>query len=328
MIEEPTVFVLGAGAGFAYDLPLGEDLNRQIIDHIRSGGVEKDSAVAHLGADVVRRANTLADFLKESRVSIDDFLASNEDYLELGKFLITRIIARAEDPEKLRARAEDPEKLKAGRAGDWLGALWNLLRTPRPDALSSNRVYFITFNYDRSLEAGLMGMATSLYLRHSREELLQFLEPKIVHVHGKLGKLPWERGQLPERSYQPCNDAQVAFACSRHIVTVSEVHRQTEGYALAQEWLSRARHIHFLGFGYHAANLRRLRPETWSTGVSVAGTWHELPPARKSELEGAVGQQELGRPIRLHDSYEYMQAYIRNIRRSGAVFFEETVRAS
>lgn len=86
----------------------------------------------------------------------------------------------------------------------------------------------------------------------------------IVHVHGSLGPLPWQ--DTYGRTYStinipknPIDAAKLIVPASKRILIVSEEEKSTNEFNRAFDCLKSADRIYFLGFGFHVANLRKLR---------------------------------------------------------------------
>jgi len=114
----------------------------------------------------------------------------------------------------------------------------------------------------------------------------------IVHVHGKLGLLPWEGGEssLLVPYGKELSDSQIRVA-SRCINIVCE--RETdEQCKKAREHLQGASRVYFLGFGYSRTNLEHIATECH--GASVAGT--RLGMTNKEVARAGVDIEQLFEP--------------------------------
>ncbi len=87
MIETPTVLVLGAGASYDYDFPLGQQLKKKI-----QGSLSSNTSIRNLLRDVGYDPDyqrTFSRHLSESaHESIDAFLEFRPDYINVGKAAI------------------------------------------------------------------------------------------------------------------------------------------------------------------------------------------------------------------------------------------------
>jgi hypothetical protein len=139
LIPRPTVLILGAGASHPYGYPLGEGLVQQIIrltgprgdlhSHLSSNPLLEEFHSRLAGSDVT---------------SIDDFLESNRDLAELGKLGIAAALT-------VWGPAHD---YPPTTGQNWYRYLWGRLHegAATTGQFRSNRVRFVTYNYDRSLE--------------------------------------------------------------------------------------------------------------------------------------------------------------------------------
>jgi hypothetical protein len=82
----------------------------------------------------------------------------------------------------------------------------------------------------------------------------------IIHVHGRLGLLPWQHGT--GRDYIPRPDLlkpEVIKSISEQIVVISKDEDTSPEFDHAFNLMKDAERIYFVGFGYHDMNLRRLK---------------------------------------------------------------------
>ena len=89
-------------------------------------------------------------FKKSSIPSIDQFLALNPNFQNVGKIAIATAMLKYEKESRFREDIDDPSK-------DWYRLLYEKMiegfSSPNfLEALGDNKVSFMTFNYDRSLE--------------------------------------------------------------------------------------------------------------------------------------------------------------------------------
>ena len=108
--------------------------------------------------------------------SIDMFIASRTDHADVAKAAIALTIAKYERNEEL---------FFADLKDDWFRYLWRFLHDPNGERLPKNRVSFVTFNYDRTLEHAL---ANAIKYAKSVEHVTSESLPEIVHVYGSLCK--------------------------------------------------------------------------------------------------------------------------------------------
>lgn len=106
MFSKPTVFVVGAGAGYDYNMPLGSGLKEKIAAKLRSGDETMVNALypvfsdgpRHYFKEYTNTKNFIAGNM-ELAESIDNFLhthSANEKLVAIGKVAIAACILDAE----------------------------------------------------------------------------------------------------------------------------------------------------------------------------------------------------------------------------------------
>jgi hypothetical protein len=179
-----TVFVLGAGASQPYGLPLGGELYNLVLSEFKQGGPNR----AHLTNTTPHNETDIDDFIAALRhsglYSVDAFLERRPEFMDIGKSATAVLLVQKENREALW-----------GGADNWLQYLYNRMIGSSLDEFTRNQVSFVTFNYDRTVE---MFLATSLAnaFGKSIEEVAPVLnEIPIIHLHGRLGYLPWQNAE-------------------------------------------------------------------------------------------------------------------------------------
>ena len=182
MITEDTLFILGAGASYPYGYPTGKELRNLICkefpnDYGRLLGGHKTPHSDDID-DGIQIAKDFADtFFKSTTPSIDLFLARNHNFSELGRKAIALSIWKAEINSVFREDVVDQNQ-------DWHSYLYHRMTDTLTDPhsykqIGDNKISFITFNYDRSLEFllydSLINSFTSIpRTRPPRGDLLPF----------------------------------------------------------------------------------------------------------------------------------------------------------
>jgi hypothetical protein len=256
MITKPTVLILGAGASSVYGFPTGEKLVSNIIFNLRP--LLKNETRVGVNVDWVPflidnfeiNEEDIYDFqekLDYARISVDAFLEYSNEFLEVGKLAIALSLISNEKNKKL---------FNADK--NWLDYLRIELDAPF-DVFGENKLSIITFNYDRSIEQYLFTVLKNTYGRSNAECVEQLSKIPIIHVHGKLGSLPWQEknGRPYENKITPEN---IKLA-SDQIIIISESNEDSKEFRQAFELLKNADEgkIYFLGFGFNPVNLRRLK---------------------------------------------------------------------
>ena len=214
MIRVHTGFVLGAGASMHLGYPSGYTLKSKVLDQLRDRSSHQRLALEGLGFDEDLITGFVTDLDNSSRASVDAFLEFREVFMDVGKAAIAACLI----PYELAGNLFHPAK----PAEDWYQRLASHLTDGTSQEFEQNQVSFITFNYDRSLESYLHTDLRSSYglTEEAATELLGTLS--FVHVHGLLGRLPWEDSTAPARPYED-------------LVNVDTVRAATEGIRVLHE---------------------------------------------------------------------------------------------
>jgi hypothetical protein len=186
LITKKTVFVLGAGASEPYGLPVGRALYQSVLDHCAVRG----SGRAHILETTPFTERHIAEFLGELKyfglASVDAFLEKQPDFLEVGKAAIaSRLIVK-----------ENSDELWAVKDSNWMMYLYGFMFADTIEQFADNKISFITFNYDRSLEHFLSISLSKTYRRSVKECAAVFDRIPIIHLHGRLGALPLARPEI------------------------------------------------------------------------------------------------------------------------------------
>jgi hypothetical protein len=289
MITEPTVFILGAGASKPYGYPTGAELRRFICNNFISY-LAKSSFSDHPQVDPQKRSKyeTKAQELTEtfrssSNPSIDIFLSRNKQYSYIGKMAIACGIFHEEKDNKEKFR----EKVDANV--DWYTYLYHrmtetLIEHDDFKNFSKNKINFITFNYDRSLEHFFYESFTNTFTQipydtFSVDELLPF---EILHIFGQLVQLPWQDKGGIEYGYS--GKVNLEELCD-NIKIIYEKNDNPDILKTVKSLLSNAKQIFFLGFGYHNENLNILNiPDVFREGQTIYGTALNSTAKQKKDI--------------------------------------------
>lgn len=257
-------------------------------------------AGAKLGWEKVRsECDDLIHRLKTVRpLVIDYFLAWNETLRPIGKFMIAAAILECE-AIWLRERANQnrrlifdnqPIKPSEGRLvditkyhDDWYRfVVHKLLYMCRKSAdLLDNKVRFITFNYDASLEYHLFRALTSIEFLE-RDHIVDLLtQDRIVHVYGSVhAEIPTEKEaiELPvaqdlgkyflvpdnpnfAKEFDPRKILlDRCLTAAQNLRTIDPHDKDENGMALeqARQWITDAGTVYILGYGFDPNNSRRV----------------------------------------------------------------------
>ena len=280
MIEKPTVLILGAGASMPYGFPSGEELMLEILEEIRpNSGKELFRVLLGFGF----KPNDIDDFytgLKHSRkFSVDEFLERRPEFMKIGKIAITLTLSTYEKKDELFEQKSDK---------DWYRYLWVKLSDTTFEDFDKNQLSIITFNYDRSIEHFLFSTMRALYKKSRQDCEKKLKKIPIIHVHGRLGALPWQGKN--GRSYNHKINLDEVVKISGQIKIMKEQDDSPREFEEAVRILNSAELICPLGFGYNPRNLQRLKAkETFKIRKSVYGTTLGFGVAEKMLIRDTWG---------------------------------------
>ncbi len=271
MIEKPTVLVLGAGASFDYGFPTGRGLLLNVCEEIldrtktrrdvRVPATQLQRSLIECGFSL-EQMDSFANKLRASnQPSVDEFVADQPDYMDIGKASIASVILVLERERNLN-RTSDMR---------WFEYLFQRMKVGHgPKKFTKNNLSVVTFNYDRSFEMLLWDSITSSYPISNSEHLNLFNIIPIVHVYGSLGSLPFQSKE--GISYGSQLDATTVRQCMDNIQII-ERGKQTIAQHEVGDELYDAKRICFLGFGYNQTNMSLLRiHRVWRKFVSRQNT--------------------------------------------------------
>jgi hypothetical protein len=248
VIETKTVFVLGAGASEPYGLPLGSALYERVIRDFSTNSQIR-SEFSNTTPFNQRHVDDFIKALKFSGLtSVDAFLEKREEFVDIGKAIMAIELLKCENHEALWVAEEN-----------WLQYLYARLTTKTLEEFKSNAVAFITYNYDRTLENFLHTSLMNSYGKDEEECKVALSRIGIIHLHGRLGYLPWQGDKNVIPFAQNAMTPQIIEMCQREIRIVHEnIEDRNVEFNVARRLLSDARRIFFLGFGYAPQNVDRL----------------------------------------------------------------------
>lgn len=257
MITKPIVFVLGAGTSMPYNFPSGKQLVQTIVEIIQRLSIVDPIFKIVLERHYSRESiDSFAEaFFLSNQPSIDAFLEHRPEFADIGKLLIALVILKTELDTDLFGFNN--------RERGCYQYLFSKLNT-NWDEFPKNKVGFVTFNYDRSLEHFLFTSLKNTYGKEDNNCARQLDHIPIIHVHGSLGKLPWQSedgvsygANLRDGlSVDNTTVERIRFA-SKQIKIVAE-NQSSQEFQKAFELICQAEKIYFLGFSYHQANMTRL----------------------------------------------------------------------
>jgi hypothetical protein len=285
MITKNCVFVIGAGASHVYGFSLGTELKNSVINLLASPG-----KLLPLKFDKNQIDSFRESLIRSGSPSVDAFLEKRSDFVNIGKFVMSKIIADQENIGRLFDNGQwgqasnIPHDYRIN--GDWLIYLNSLMETDFEN-FRNNNVQFITYNYDRVIETYFFETLKNSFGK-SDEEVAQVVNSfKIIHVHGQLGYLPWQIAEeTKKRAFgtsgktreELIKDIEIAAS---EIKIIHEADSDSPEYIKAREILKNAKSILFLGFGYSPRNIERLKLDTQRKNV-----WGTFKGFTRAEIEG------------------------------------------
>lgn len=249
MITRKTVLVLGAGASMPYNMPSGFNL----LSEICSYGKPPSRLKQMLDAWVIPTADFRSFALSLERsglLSIDTFLGRRLDLARLGKLAITYVITQREAIETVTRLQNDD---------DWYRYLWHRMVTDAESAadVSRNTVRFVTFNYDRSLEAFLYHATRDTFGVQPTQAMEVVNGLPIKHAYGSVGPFhPVLAGRM--RPYEVVEDARIVALAAEDIRVIPESRSSDDEFQEIRRWFDWADDVCFLGFGFDELNVERL----------------------------------------------------------------------
>lgn len=250
MIETKTVFVLGAGASKPYGLPSGAELRNNICKSAYFDSPTMVALASECGVNKQEYMDFSTAFLRSSQLSIDTFLAKRPDFAEIGKLAIAYELCRLESPSRIFDVNNDDH---------WYTALWAAMERDihQHTGLRNNRIRFVTFNYDRSLEFFLHEATKHTFNLSDEDAMGAWQHLPILHVYGSLGDFH----PIPSENTRPYAEsvngtALKLSASALHVIP--EARQKDKNFEMVREWFEWAERICFLGFGFDALNMERL----------------------------------------------------------------------
>jgi hypothetical protein len=297
VFSAPTVFILGAGASWHYGYPTGEGLVKKVIEKAEvAAAFFKWSAengngnVPNLllettenGLDLGARWTTLHDQCERLKrglqqvnpLVIDYYLGWNADVQEIGRVLIAWVILECESQSR---DVNINHKVIAGRRellsesrDDWCRFIIHQLaiHCETSNDLFRNKISFVTFNYDVSLEVALKNGLQHIRM-FDKSDVDKFLDgSRIVHIYGKVRDIKSGRAQVKWSNTNPshssridfCELLNVVYSASQGIRVIDPHDKGANPHdlSIAQTQINNARRVFILGYGFDEHNSERLR---------------------------------------------------------------------
>jgi hypothetical protein len=285
LLNERTLFVLGAGASVDFGMPLGDRLSTTIANKVDikfDRGLERPSgdpdimealrAIAkreEVDPNLYRAAGcSIASGIGYSR-SIDGYLSAHDDnkYVKVcAKLAIVQSILESErgsdlsvDQSRANATFKDYEKVM----GSWLNDFMYLLSSGVAKGKNLDRIFdflvIVNFNYDRLIEQFFWYALKDLFqISESDAAELVRNKLKILRPYGKVGELPMGGTGVPFGARLQTSQLE---AISNDIRTFNEQIEDEELLAAVHEEVEKCDRVVFLGFHFHKQNMDFLTPK-------------------------------------------------------------------
>lgn len=258
-----------------YGLPSGAQLR---VDICRAEGSDTHRDLVEQAFRIpANEVSAMASAFRRSSVnSIDSFLARRPEYTKIGKALIAaHLCAREKFAELFYTQGTDDH---------WYQYLWNSLieNAANAEEFAQNQVRFISFNYDRSLEAFLHDSFKNTYgIFDDATAEKGWRHLLISHVYGQLGAFGISNDEEKGiRAYSVDTTAGSLRTAAKGIRVIPEDRHDSEEFLRARDWFGWARYVYILGFGFDGLNCTRLAfPEVLKGKVTLGG---KLPYVRAS----------------------------------------------
>jgi len=280
-LAKNTIYVVGAGASYELDLPVGnklkDDISRILFmrfeyGSFKDGNYDLYQAIRHHTGNNNDEINL---YLKECRhisdniplaISIDNFIDSergNDKLALCGKMAIVDAIISAEKKSKLYF---DKHKSRASIDFPSLENTWylpffrTLTENCRADDLPQrfSTITLVIFNYDRCIEHFLI-YALMRYYRLPENEAAEIIRNlKIIHPYGTVGALPWQdQASSTHIDYGGDIQAYQLITYAERIRTFTEGAHSEQMDQLKSNMANTERLV-FLGFAFHRLNMELL----------------------------------------------------------------------
>jgi hypothetical protein len=260
MITKRMCLVLGAGASAPYGFPTGSELMQQSKQM-----PDEWWTLAHelLGTTKDTHDEFIRELDQSGAESLDEFAGKHPHYKDYAKALIAYRIGDCERQGRI---------LKTERSIDWLNFLVRrLVDGPTLSELANVELSFVTFNFDRSLEEGLLLRLSSTYRNAGeldaaiRTRVVDAISKwKIIHVHGDLGELREFASGGEGRTYEKHAAPQAIQLAMQRIILLNDAQEASPEFQSARLLIRDAQFVLFLGFGFHRLNCTRVIPEKWT----------------------------------------------------------------
>jgi hypothetical protein len=311
MFKQRTLFIVGAGASYEADLPVGIGLAKEIANLLLTcddripdlpgsqllrllyDKIPQRENVFHRAAVAIREGVVLTD-------SIDDFLNrhSNDAAIQLlGKAAIVRIILAAESQSKFVHNRSGLGFNLEEIENTWFVKFFRMLgsEVSKENVASIfDNVAFVVFNYDRCLEFFLYHALQRVYRISGNEARAIVGKCHIIHPYGKVAPLDFQGSDgVPFGDTHDWDFVTLAQGVSTYTERIDDAKMLNN----ISEEMSAARQIVFLGFGYNRPNMELLTGKAKATSKPVFGTALKLSGPSTELVRHQIGQMFTPRAV-------------------------------
>ncbi|MFP9137240.1 SIR2 family protein [Devosia sp. XGJD_8] len=284
MFKDSTVFIVGAGASYEFDMPLGAHLAKTISSNLewlsrdveiygRLRDKQTNSLIQHYAQtlpreqqDEVYQAARLIHEGIDHAMSIDAFIDMHADKPlvgAVGKLQIALEILRAENNSKLALPRSSLGGFDWEMTKDsWLRVFSEiLLEKSKSSAIDSiaEDLTIICFNYDRCIEHYLTYAVQRTFGIDWQEAYDHVSKIRIIHPYGDLG--PLKSGATSRNSFGSLEGVDFWMA-SQRLSTFTEEVRDQDSLKEIRSAIASAHQLVFLGFSFQPQNMALLRPDS------------------------------------------------------------------
>jgi hypothetical protein len=286
-----TVFIIGAGASNEIGMPIGIDLRNSIIDILTGVKECLDISNANLSCymnksehikkardaimqyykyelkDIGKIHSILEDIIQslEFTSSIDNLLydfRNSPDVQAIGKIAIVTAILKAENESAL-ANPTEYYNIKPTLEGTWYYSLF--LELNKQAVLSEfvrrlKDLYFIIFNYDRTLEYYFYNAIIRFYKTNPKETADIVNNMNIYHPYGQTGFLDFQENDI-KNSFGKIQTDNILLLSSLIKTFMLDNIVNDEEYKKACDFLYNSEKVFFLGFAFYPQNINLLYPQ-------------------------------------------------------------------
>jgi hypothetical protein len=278
LIASPTAFVLGAGAHCPYGMPDGTTLTQEIIALLPQKPANPAEPFQTTFAELYRSSISYKEKLliefrykleRAGQPTIDSFLATHSKkpgYPEIGKLAVAYILL----PKEFKHQFVRYKYSPVNPNRDWMSYLFQAMLSGCSDIdqfMALNKVSFVTFNYDRTLE---YFFTTRLANTFDISEEVAWEKAKaiqIVHVYGSLGVFNPDLIRPRKESHQASSFLDAASS----IRLMYDDRGEHQNISEAKKIISDTPQVCFLGFGFDPDNVARLNLNVIATGKTTVG---------------------------------------------------------